>query len=228
MGAIGLPEFAFLHNSTLKSLDISYNGIHFIEKPVYCKKSNTSLIVPQIETLNINNNALQCVTSTLFGHCDWSSINRIFSRNNKLGLTEGNICNPDKNNILGFIKPAINLEVLDLAGNQIQNGTLLSDIGLSNKLKEVDLSSNGFHNFSVGLQNMTGLRKLNLSNNNIGCLSLSTILQLNKLQNLKHKPEKIEVDLSGNLLSCSCECFDFLSMDDENRSDINKYGQLSM
>ena len=56
---------------------------------------------------------------------------------------------------------------------------------------------------------MTGLRKLNLSNNNIHCLTLSTILQLNKLQNLKPEPEKIEVDLSGNLLSCSCECFDF-------------------
>ena len=159
--------------------------------------------------MNINNNALQCVTSTFFRHCDWSSINRIFSRNNKLGQTEGNVCNADKNNILGFIIPAINLEVLDLAGNQIQNGSLLSDIGLLNKLKEVDLSSNGFRNFSVVLQNMTVLRKLNLSNNNIGCLSLSTILQLNKLQSLKQKPEKIEVDLSGNLLSCSCECFDF-------------------
>ena len=209
MGAIDLPEFALIHNSTLKSLDISYNGIHFIKKPVYCRQTDTSLIVPQIETVNINNNALQCVTSTFFSYCDWSSMNRIFSRNNKLGQTEGNICNSNKNNILGFIKPAINLEVLDLAGNQIQNGTLLSDIGLLHKLREVDLSSNGFHNFSVVLQNMTGLRKLNLSNNNIGCLSLSTILQLNKLQNLKHKPEKIEVDLSGNLLSCSCECFDF-------------------
>ena len=203
------PEFVLLQNSSLKSLDLSYNGIHFIEKPIFCVKSNTSSVVPQIETINYNNNALQCITSEYLSHCDWSSLKRVFVRNNKLGQTEKNICNRDKNNILGAGKHAINLEVLDLARNQIQNGTLLSDIGLFIKLKELDLSFNGFQDFSVVLQNMTELRRLNLSNNNIGCLSLSTTLDLNKLQHLKPKTEKIEVDLSGNLLSCSCECLDF-------------------
>ena len=130
-------------------------------------------------------------------------------RNNKLGQTEGNICNRDRNNILGVVRHAINIEVLDLARNQIQNGSLLSDIRFLTKLRELDLSFNGFQNFSVVLQNMTRLSKLDLSNNNIGCLSLSTILQLNKLQNQKQEHQKIEVDLSCNLLSCSCECFDF-------------------
>ena len=209
LGTIRVPELVLLQNSTLKSFDVSYNGIHFIEKPVYCVKTAKSSVVPQVETINFNNNALQCVSSEFLRHCDWSSMKRAFLRNNKLGQTEGNICNRDKYNILGFGKPAINLEVLDLARNQIQNGTLLSDLRLLTKLKEVDLSFNGFQNFSVVLHNMTGLRKLNLSNNNIGCLSSSTILELNKLQNLKSEADKIEVDLSGNLLSCSCECFDF-------------------
>ena len=208
-GAIRLPELVLLQNSSLKSFDGSYNGIHFIKKPIYCVKSSTSSVVPQIETLNFNNNALQCITSDFFKHCDWSSLKRAFVRNNKLGQTEQNICNPDRNNILGVVIPLINLEVLDLARNQIQNDTLLSDLGVLTKLKEIDLSFNGFENFSVVLQNMTELRKLNLSNNNIGCLSLLTMLELNKLQHLKTETEKIEIDLSGNLLSCSCECFDF-------------------
>ena len=204
-----LPELAFIQNSTLKSVDASYNGIHIVEKPIYCVKTKLSSIVPKLETLNFNNNALQCANSAFLSHCDWSSVKRGYLRNNKLGQVEGNVCNRNKNNTLGFIKPAINLEVLDLAGNQIQNGEQLSALQDLNKLKEIDLSFNGFHNFSLTLQKMTRLNKINLSNNNIHCLSVKTILELNKLQNLKRKPEKIEVDLSGNLLSCSCECFDF-------------------
>ena len=204
-----LPKFAMLQNTSLKSLDASYNGIHYIENPVYCEKTNASSVVPQIETINLNNNALECINSSFFSHCDASSLKRVFLRNNRLGNIEGNFCNRDKNNILGFLKPAINLEVMDLAGNKIQNDSLLSDIGLLSKLKEIDLAFNGFHNFPVVLQNMTGLRKVNLSNNNIGCLSLSTIITLDKIQIQIPEPEKIEVDLSGNLLSCSCKCFDF-------------------
>ena len=148
---------------------------------------------------------------------------RAFFRNNQLGQTEGNICNKNKNNILGFLKPAINLEVLDLSGNHIRDGKLLSDVRFLTKLKQVDLSVNGFHNFSVELQKLTGLHKLNLSNNNIHCLPVSTTSELNKLQVLK---SKLEVDLSGNLLSCSCECFDFFQwMMDTNvtLTDMNKY-----
>ena len=76
LGAIRLPEFVLLENSTLKSLDVSYNGIHFIEKPIYCVKTNISSVVPQVETMNFNNNALQCITSDFLKHCDWSSLNR--------------------------------------------------------------------------------------------------------------------------------------------------------
>ena len=209
LGIKQFPELVLLRNSTLKSVDLSYNGLHFIEQPIYCLKTNTSSVVPEIETINFNNNALQCITSDFLRHCDWSSIKQIFMRNNKLGQIEENICNRDDNNIFGFAKPAINLEVLDLAGNQIENGNLFSDGRYFIKLKEVDLSFNGFSNFYMALQNKTGLHKLNLSNNNIGCLSVSTIKELNTLQNKKPGHDKIVVDLSGNLLSCSCECFEF-------------------
>ena len=119
MGTIRGTELALIENISLKSLDVSYNQIHFIENRIYCQNTNTSSVVPQIETMNFNNNALQCITSDFLKHCDCSSLKRIFLRNNKLGQTEGNSCNKDKNNILGFSKYATNLEVLDLAGNQI-------------------------------------------------------------------------------------------------------------
>ena len=223
-----LPEFVFLKNYTLRSLDVSYNGIHIIEKPIYCRTTNTSSVVPQIETINLNNNALQCISSDFLSHCDVSSLKHIFLRNNKLGNTEENICNRDKNNILGFAKPAINIEVLDLAGNKIRNDSLLSGIGLHSKLKELDLSFNGLHNFPDVMQNMTGLRKVNLSNNDIGCLSVSTIIALNKIQTQIPEPENIEVDLSGNLLSCSCECFDFFRWTMETDVTLTDIGQIQM
>ena len=53
---------------------------------------------------------------------------------------------------------------------------------------------------------MTKLIRLNLANNNLPCLSQSTMLQLDKLQNATHK---INIDMSGNLLSCKCDCYDF-------------------
>ena len=141
-------------------------------------------------------------------------------------IQNSHLCNRDKNNILGFGKHVINLEVLDLARNQIQNDSLLSDIGLHSKLKEIDLASNRFHKFGVLVQSMTGLRKVNLSNNNIEYLSLSTIITLNKIQIQIPKPEKIEIDLSGNLLSCSCKCVNFFQWMMETEvvlTDMEKY-----
>ena len=203
-----LPELVLLNNSTLRSIDMSYNRISTVKHPFFCP-SGSFRTFPQIETINLNSNALQCINSTFFSHCDWSSLTHLHLRNNQLGGTEGNICNRDKNNTLGFLKPVVNLEYLDLAGNLIQNGNDLSEIQGLTKLKMIDMSNNKLHNFSLVLKNMTRLSHLNLSNNSIRCLSMSTTIQLNKLQKLRTNSNVIEIDLSGNLLSCSCECFDF-------------------
>ena len=208
MDAQLFPEYVFLSNSTLRSIDMSFNRISVIKHPIYCP-TGLFRIVPQIETIIFNNNGLQCVNSTLFSHCDWSSLTHLYLRNNQLGVTEGNICNKDKNNTLEFLKPAVNLEYLDLARNQIQNGNSLSEIQHLAKLKVIDLSDNGLHNFPLELENMTGLSRLILSNNNIRCLSMSTTLQLDKVQKLRTNYNATEIDLSGNLLSCTCGCFDF-------------------
>ena len=148
--AQSFPEFAVIENNTLRSVDLSYNRITTIKQPVYCVKSTLSVVVPQIQTINFNNNGLQCINSTFFSHCDWSSLTHLHLRNNQLGQTEGNVCNKDKNNTLEFLKPAVNLEYLDLARNQIQNIKTLSEIQSLGKLKVINLSGNGLHNFSIG------------------------------------------------------------------------------
>ena len=178
--ALRLPELALMRNSTLRYFYGSYSGIQTVELPVYCVHSSISTVVPQIETIDMSNNNLQCVNASFFDgsitHCDWTSLKHLYLSNNKLGLMEGNICNLDRNNTLGFLTPLENLRTLGLAGNMLESESQrLSDLQVLTRLEKLDLSANGFHNFSLDLSNMTNLRKLDLSSNNIQCLSKSTI-----------------------------------------------------
>ena len=182
------PELSFISNSTLKYFNASSCGYQTVQLPVYCVHSAVSTVVPQLETIDVSNNNLQCINASFFDgritHCDWSSLKYFYLSNNKLGLMEGNICNHNRKNTLGFLKPLKNLRVLDLAGNMLELGNqMLSDLKVLTRLEKLDISSNGFHNFSLDLTNMTNLQKVDLSNNNIQCLSKSTIVQLNQIRN---------------------------------------------
>ena len=96
------------------------------------------------------------------------------------------------------------LNVLDISHNMIKSGHSLAPLGKLSNLRTLDLSSNILHNFSLDLTNMDNLIKLNLSNNNIKYLSKLLTLQLSELQAKKLNRSSVEVDLSGNLLSCKC------------------------
>ena len=204
------PELALIRNSTLRYFNISFCGMQIIQLPIYCLHSTITTVVPQVETMDISNNNLQCLNASVFdissSHCDWSSLKYFYLRNNKLGQVAGNICNRDRNNTLGFLKPLTNLRILDLAGNILESeNQRLYDLKVLTRLEKLDLSSNGFHDFSLDLSNMTNLQKLDLSNNNIQCLSKSTIRQLNQIK----KSNPIQIDLSVNTLSCTCQCLHF-------------------
>ena len=209
--ALRPAEFALINNSTLKYFNGSFCGIQRFQLPIYCVHSSMTIIVPQVETIDISNNNLQCINASMFDgsvtHCDWSSLKYLYLSNNKLGQVEGNTCNFHRNNTLGFLKPLRNLRTLALAGNMLESGSQkFSDLKVLTRLEKLDLSSNGFHNFSLDLSNMIKLQKLDLSNNNIQCLSKSTILQLNQIRKTGNH---IEIDLSDNILSCTCECLHF-------------------
>ena len=149
-----------------------------------------------------------CVNESVFdpniGHCDWSSLKYMDLGNNKLGITLGNTCNKNKQNILGYAKYLTGLEVLDISHNMISSGNSLTPLRNLSNLKTLDLSSNTLLNFSLDLTNMGNLIKLNLTNNNLRYLCKRLIFQLNELQARKLNNSTVEVDLSGNLLSCTC------------------------
>ena len=205
---VSIPELVLLTNSTVKYLNVSYYGIQTINFPVYCPYSGINF---WLETLDFSNNNLQCINASVFdksiGNCDWSSLKRLYLSNNKLGQTEGNICNKNKSNIFGFLEHLHSLIVLDISSNKLMAYKKLADLQTLSQIQELDLSSNNFQNFSLNLKNFTKLRKLGLSFNNIQCLSM--MFQLNKLQKIEPRHLTIQVDLSGNLFNCECECLSF-------------------
>ena len=204
-----LPQSVILTNSSLKSGEASNCGIQTMKLPVYCPPGwNIKILV---ERVDVSSNGLQCVNATAFDknvtNCDWTSVRYVNLRNNLLGNIDTNVCNLDRQNIVGFLKPVTGIVTLDLAMNMFQNSEKLRDLEYLTNLQNLDLSHNRFQNFTLGLSSFNSLANLNLSYNNLRCLSQKTIHELTTLQ--KQHPWFIELDLSGNLLSCNCECFNF-------------------
>ena len=201
-----VPELVMMQNTSLKYINASYSGVETIVYPMYCPWN----IVLQIESFDFRNNNLHCINASVFNKtvsaCNWKSLKYLFLGSNKLGNIDNNVCNDDKNNVFGFLEPLTNLRVLDLSDNQIISDDKLTSLQTFTNLEKLDLSSNGIHNFSLNSNNMTKLIRLNLANNNLPCLSQSTTIQLNKLQNATHR---LEIDMLGNLLSCNCDCYHF-------------------
>ena len=102
---VDIPEMVLLTNSSLNYISLSYCAIQTMRFPFYC----TPTVSPQIETIDLNNNNLQCINASVFDesitNCDWGSLKRLYLSNNKLGQIDGNIYNRDKSNTLGFLRP---------------------------------------------------------------------------------------------------------------------------
>ena len=206
-----VPELVLLRNCTLNNLRVSYTGLRTIQFPIYCA---FNVLFP-LETVDFSNNGLKCINESSFDqsatNCDWSSVKYFYLNNNNLGKISGNICNRNKQNILGFLKPLSGLEVLDLSHNMIETRHSLTPLSNLSNLKFLDLSSNMLHNFSLDLNNLSSLVKLKLENNNLKYLSQGTTKQLDKLQASRQNSSCLEVDLSGNVFSCLCPDLYFLN-----------------
>ena len=200
-----------LRNCTLNNLRASYTGMGTIQFPIYCAFN----VRFPLETVDVSNNGLRCINESSFDqsatNCDWSSVKYLYLNNNNLGQISGNICNRNKQNILGFLKPASGLEVLDLSHNMIETSYSLTPLSNLSNLKFLDLSSNLLHNFSLDLNNLRNLVKLKLENNNLKYLSHGTTKQLDKIQASRQNSSCLEVDLSGNVFSCLCPYLNFLN-----------------
>ena len=206
---VTVPQGVILTNTSVKSGFASNCGIQTVKLPVYCPPGWNIKI--QLERADVSNNGLQCVNATTFDknvtNCDWRSVKYVNLRNNQLGNIDTNTCNHDRNNIVGFLRPLTGIKTLDLAMNMFKNTYRLRDLEYLTNLEILDLSHNRFQNYTINLRSFTSLAKLNLSYNNLRCLSQKTMSELTSLQKLH--PWYIEIDLTGNLLSCNCECFTF-------------------
>ncbi len=198
------PEVVFMTQSSLRIVDLSFCGIEVFKYPVYCHQGITT----EIESIDMSMNNMQCINAFAFSKCSWNkSLKMIYLKGNRLGDVKGNECNKDSNNIIGFVEPLQNLQVLNLAENQLDTFQHLQEIQLLKNLQHLDLSRNRFEDFALNLEQLTNLTFLDLSYNGIQCLSNDTTFQLEMLRRNNRAP--VSVNLKGNALSCTCHCLHF-------------------
>ena len=75
-------------------------------------------------------------------------------------------------------------------------------------LEEPLLSENKMQNFRIEIGHMVKLRYLDISSNNIKCLSKNTKVELNNL--ISNSTRSLQINLHNNPFQCSCDCYSFL------------------
>ena len=199
-----IPELILMNNNTLHFVDLSSNAIQKLPRPFYCAHN----IKPAIKSLDLSNNKIECITSSFFTHCDWSSLNILKLNQNQLKQRVLGDCGGKGIEPLSFIKPLLNLTKLVLSGNELNWEMNPKTFENQTNLEELLLSNTRMQTFTSEIGHMTKLRYLDLSSNNIKCLSENTTMAL---KNLKSKSIGIlQVNLENNPLQCSCECYSFL------------------
>ena len=102
----------------------------------------------------------------------------------------------------------MNLTHLDLSVNIVHPKMDSKTFEKQTNFEELLLSNMRIYNFTVQIGHMTKLKYLDISSNNIKCLSQNTT---EDLKNINSKSMGIlEVNLQNNALQCSCDCYSFL------------------
>ena len=156
-------------------------------KPFYCPFS----IRPSFKLVDLSNNKIECVNSSYFKHCDWSHLNILNLSGNRLRKVFDKECNQNMTYFLAFLRPLWNLTKLDLSGNMINNNLLLNSFEKQNLLEELYISKMGLKNLTTKISHMKRLKHLDISFNNLECLSKKTMVELSNLSSIqKHSHQK--------------------------------------
>ncbi|KRY92195.1 Leucine-rich repeat-containing protein egg-6, partial [Trichinella pseudospiralis] len=170
----------------IKKLDLSSNNIHGIEEDAFGKQAsyirelflaNNSLsaipplkMLPNLEKIDISNNALVDLTEYAFEHNE--ALKVIRARNNKISILSPNSLNEVKNN----------LELLDLSGNQLIQ-VPAQNLRSFQKLRMLDLSDNFIDKIpNLQFMNMPELRDLRLGGNKIAEVMPLAFMNIPKLE----------------------------------------------
>ncbi|KRZ77355.1 Leucine-rich repeat-containing protein egg-6 [Trichinella papuae] len=170
----------------IKKLDLSSNNIHEIEEDAFGKQAsyirellltNNSLseipplkMLPNLEKIDISNNALVDLTEYAFEHNE--ALKVIRAKNNKISTLSPNSLNEVKSN----------LELLDLSGNQLIQ-VPAQNLRSFQKLRMLDLSDNFIDKIpNLQFMNMPELRDLRLGGNKIAEVMPLAFMNIPKLE----------------------------------------------
>ena len=164
-----------------------------------------------IRHLEVQDNDIKCINSTIFTRFDWSALNVFKLSNNKLGSeTCGDIEPP---HFMDFLKPLWNLTDLYLDKNILEYDLPADLFPNQTNLQSLHLSHIALTNLTLEIAHLNGLSLLDLSHNKIQCLYTSTMRDINTI--IRYTPGKqnvskvFELNLSHNPLRCSCSCLEF-------------------
>ena len=203
-----IPQIAMMNNNSLQFVYLSSNSIRLMPKPFYCPKTK-----PSFRLVDLSNNKIECINSSYFNHCDWSHLNILNLSGNRLRKIFENECNYNMTYFLAFLRPLWNLTKLDLSGNVIDNNLLMNSFEKQNLLEELHISKMGLKNLTIIIRHMMRLKYLDISFNNLQCLSREAMMKLSNLsssQRHRYNETILKVNLNHNPLQCSCQCYPFL------------------
>ncbi len=225
----------------LEWIDVSHQGLYFSEmkdteigtnnslKRIYAKNANFNLksldriitcadnVRPSIDYIDLSENRIECINSSIFAHCDWSSLRYLNLRKNFIGQHHQGSCrNANVTEYLLFLRLLVWLEELDLSENRVDIPLPENSFqGLYN-LRVLKLARMGLEIFRPSLASLKSLEFLDLSGNKLSCLSPSTLGDFDVIMgqrkihfNESHAMKRLSVDISANALVCDCECLPF-------------------
>ena len=204
-----IPQIAMMNNNSLQFVYLSSNSIRLMPKPFYCPFNNK----PLFKLVDLSNNKIECINSSYFSHCDWSHLNILNLSGNRFRKVFEKECNQNMTYFLEFLKPLLNLTKLDLSGNMINNNLLFDSFENQNLLEELYISKMGFKNLLIKISHMNRLKYLDISFNNLQCLSEEALMELSNLSSIQRKKENetsLKINFDNNPLQCNCQCYPFL------------------
>ncbi len=151
-----------LYFSVMKDTHISTNNIF---RRLYARNANSKLkaldriincannVRPRVEYVDLSENKIECINSSIFAYCDWSSMKYLNLRKNLIGQQSKNSCGNDNNTeYLAFLRSLTGLEELNLSENRVDFPLPVNAFQGLLHLKKLKLSSMGLQIFQPSLE----------------------------------------------------------------------------
>ena len=164
-----------------------------------------------IRHLNLQDNNIECINSSVFNQYDWSALNVLDLSNNKLGFSACPDTNPS--HFMDFLMPLWNLTDLYIDGNPIIYDLIPTMLLNQTNLQTLHLSQTTLTNLTIKMGHLMDLNLLDISHNKIQCLYASEMRDISAI--IHHTPGRrnvskvFELNLSHNPLRYSCSCLEF-------------------